>query len=212
MKLRIYLLRMAVGAAAFFFGIGIFGAILSLSSLYNTAKPKIAATKTEKPVGTGTADATKPAADFARQIEPPAESVVSTNSEFDASGEYLSIDELPKEFKDFAVLNITARDYENTTDEFPNGIPIPPEGFVYTTRKHKFTRISLGDRQLAFETEAKKGISYKFSGAFLESDKWERDEELNSYVVLKGTLTKMRDGKKIAKIKIRFTFDESCSC
>lgn len=201
MKLRIYLLRMAVGAIAFVFGISFFGAVRFLSTFYITAKPKAAA-----------AESIKPATDFAKQIVQPAETVITTNSEFDATGEYLSVDELPKEFKDFSILSITARDYENTTDEFPNGKPIPPEGFLHAARKHKFTRISIGDRHIAFETEAKRGISYKFSGEFIDSDRWERDEELNSYVVLKGTMTKVRDGKKIAKIKIRFTFDESCGC
>jgi hypothetical protein len=194
MKLRVYLLRMAVGAAAFVFGIGIFGAVQFLSSFYNTAKPKAEATKMEKPKDEATTENIKPPADFFEPIEQPA-----AEPDSDASGAYGIIEDLPKEFKDFSYIDIAERDYASMSEENPDGKPIVPEGFFETTaRKYKFTRISISRKFITFETETKKGISYKFVGEFTGGG----DE---TGAIFKGRLTKMRDGKKVASGKFGFT-------
>ena len=59
---------------------------------------------------------------------------------------------------------------------------------------------------MAFETENIKGVSYKFSGKFVEKAPfWNLSEQKT---VLKGHLIKMKKGKKIAETDLDFFWYE----
>jgi len=88
-----------------------------------------------------------------------------------------------------------------------DGIPIPPKGYVFTSKEFKFTRINIAGKQISFETQMKKGISYQFAGKFADEPKATDEKD---YPELIGRLIKMRDGKKIAKSKVSFGI--MCGC
>ena len=206
MKLKNFLLRIAAFAAAFVFGIGFLGGGQYLQSFFEAEAPKAETSEPALKQETlffppRVEETTAPAADCAETGEP----------EFEGFGDYYIAGDKPKGFKDFEEMSIVTRDYETATDEV-NGIPIPPEGYVVARAsvKYKLARIRIGNKQIAFETEAKKGISYKFAGKLL--DEPEYDETTDSRIMITGRLVKMRDGKKIAESEVRFAADNSCSC
>ncbi|MGI8640639.1 MAG: hypothetical protein ACR2MG_11935 [Pyrinomonadaceae bacterium] len=202
MKIKIYLFRLVVAFTAFIFGISFFSVGQYLKSVFQTKKQETVAIQ---PVIKQEILSAPP---VVQPTVTTADSRENTVSEFDGTGDYYIIGDLPKGFEDFEDLNITTRDYENASEENDyQGTIIPPEGFILTKKEYKFTRINIADKQLAFETETKKGISYKFVGKFTDEANYEEDEE---YVVLEGRLIKMRDGKKIAESKIRFGIMDGC--
>lgn len=134
----------------------------------------------------------------------------STDDKYDYAGEYCLYDDPVKGFDDFEKLDITTLDYSKATPENSYQTrPIPPEGFIYTTggKLFRYTRISLGKKQISFVTEAKNGISYRFEGEFPSGEsigvKSTNDFVYQERVDLKGRLTKLRDGKKIAEAEVK---------
>jgi hypothetical protein len=126
----------------------------------------------------------------------------SENEEY-IGGEYYIIGELPKGFKDFHSLIVETTDYSLASAEKGyQDIHIPPEGYVYANNKEfTFKRVAVSRKQLSFETEAIKGVSYKFTGKHV-------DEALDvgeymAHADLEGVLTKLKDGKKIAEFKVK---------
>lgn len=207
MNLKIFLYRLAAVVTTFLLGVGIFSAAQSAQSFFRSPEiggqvqpvvkrevlfvPPLVVPPLYVPTGETIADSEeKPAA-----------------ADYNG-GDYYLIGE-PKGFKDFDVLSIATQNYENATEaNHYQGVPMPPEGFVLTSKQFDFKRIAVGGRQIAFETEAKKGISYKFVGEFIDGEeikvKTAEGEEYTGYAVLKGRLIKMRDGKKIAETEARF--------
>ena len=212
MKLKVYLVRLAIGAGAFACGVGSINFGQYLNSIFQPEKDTAAAAAAAVCPATEQQTLFVPAGAL---LPPPAiaDSEQSAPSEFDASGDYYIAGERPKGFKDFDGLSVLTVDYETQLEEYPYYAAIPPEGFAQSASgKHKFARISVGGiaKQLAFETEAKKGVSYKFVGKFLDEMKY--DEAANANILIEGRLTKMRNGKKVAESEVRLAVDESCSC
>ena len=143
--------------------------------------------------------------DLEPKIEEPApvvESEETTKPEFYADGYYYIIGDAPKGFKDFDSLTIETTDYNLATPENDyKYINIPPKGYVFTTKEFNFKRISVSEKRISFETETIKGISYKFVGEFTEEEV--ELGEYTEYALIKGTLTKMRDGKKITAAEVK---------
>lgn len=128
--------------------------------------------------------------------------------EFDASGDYyLAGEKPPKGFENLEYLEIVTRDYDIEIEPGIYGKPIPPKGSVRAARNYKFKFLAIGTRQIAFETEKIKGISYKFTGEF-ESRENSNLEGKNT--VLEGRLIKIKDGKKLAETKSEFYFWDGC--
>ena len=76
------------------------------------------------------------------------------------------------------------------------------------TKRFEFSWLNIANKRISFVTQSKKGVSYQFDGKFVEEEiklKDENDEEYTEKVVLKGRLTKWRDGKKIAESKVKFS-------
>ena len=226
MKLKIYALWFVVALTAFGLSLGLIeiGRYLQTafsSEAKNEAKKDEA--KKEESVGTVTIEEiTYPprvvnltTVPVVEQPAPVIESKENTENEFYADGDYYIIGKLPKGFRDFEILSIVTRDYENASEENNyEGAPIPPKGFFLIKKEFNFTRINIANRQIAFETEAKKGVSYQFAGEFIEGEAIEvKDKdgyEYTDYVVLKGRLKKMRDGKKIAESEVKFAIMHGC--
>jgi hypothetical protein len=202
MKIKIYLFRLAVAFTAFVFGIGFFNVGQYFQSVFSTKEQKV-----ETVVPVKIEEITYPP-DVIEHANAPvfeqtdaADSEENIEHEFDATGDYLINGDLPKGFEDFGELSITTNDYENVSEENDyKGNPIPPEGFVFVKKKYKFARINIASKQIAFQTETKKGISYKFIGEFIDDHDYSGEE---GYADLEGHLTKMRNGKKIAESKVK---------
>lgn len=213
MKLRKYLIRTVVGAAAFLFGIGIFATWRYLQ----TAPPApLPAYDKDAEVEAYRLRETYPMMPSeADTVTPVAKTETATETgKFDAEGYYyISADNTPKGFDDFENFSITSKDYK-TENEEDYGKLIAPEGYVQANRELKFSRISIGDYQIRFETERVKGISYSFSGEFTETRNFNYLESEDREKVLKGVLTKKRNGKKIAEAQVDFGWflEMSCGC
>lgn len=215
MNLRFFAYRLAAALTAFALGVGIFNAGQYLQSFFQTTET---ATTVERetlsvparPAPTVVFEISEPRGYGYAVVEAPA-ATEEKEPAFNPDGDYYIVGILPKGFKDFNDLSVTTRDYENASEENNyEGAPIPPEGFIYAGKKFEFKRININGKQISFETETIKGISYKFVGEFIvdveEVIKY-RDANGNKIAesaMLKGRLTKMRDGKKTAEIKAHF--------
>jgi hypothetical protein len=219
MKLKNFLYRLAAILTAFALGVGFFNAAQYLQTFFQ--EPEIETVETVVKRETlifppRVEPASLIEAKLYAQPEPIADSKEEREVKFSADGVYDIIGNLPKEFKDYISLDITTRSYEDVAAENRYvGDPIPPEGSLSTSEKSSkdvtfdFKRINIADKQIAFETETKKGVSYKFVGEFINEEKIEyktaKGYEQTQYAVLKGRLTKWRDGKKIADIEAYFS-------
>jgi hypothetical protein len=219
MKLKIYVFRFVIAILAFGLGAGLLSAGRYLQSVFRTKEQKVVSVQpVNKPevasvppiIGQPVPTPTFVQPATTEQTNSPVESEENTDYELDFFGDYYMVDKLPKGFKDFQGFSIITRDFETESDEYPSGIPIPPKGSVQAGKEFKFTRISLGNKQIAFETEPKNGISYKFVGKQVDELKY--DETLEATIGITGRLTKVRNGKKIAEMEIRLAIDESCGC
>lgn len=213
MKIRNYLLCIAIGIAAFVFGINIVNVRQYFQSVFLAAEQEkepekeSAATITYEELIYPPRNIEQAKIGIVEQMVTNIESEEKNFCQFDGGGNYYIIGDLPKGFKDFDTLSIVTRDYE-TEPEDVDGIPIPPKGYVITSKEFKFTRINIAGKQISFETQTKKGISYQFAGKFIDERK-ATDEETD-YPELVGRLIKMRDGKKIAQSKVSFGI--MCGC
>jgi hypothetical protein len=80
---------------------------------------------------------------------------------------------------------------------------------LYTTRgtNYKFKTINATRQSLVFTTRAVKGTSYSFKGRFLRGGVFaELDSSVWDQPILEGTLTKLRNGKKVAEGQMRFSY------
>lgn len=206
MKLRVFVYRLAAALTAFVFGVGIFNAwryfqtpeetVVAVTALPLNKQETIFLPPPVEPFSAAVVDSTEDAKEAEEETEP----------EFITEGAYYIIGNQPKGFKDIDGLEIIATDY---ADELPpesyNG-RIPPKGYISTNKEFNFTRINIGNGRIAFETETKKGVSYKFVGEFIEGEKIEyktaEGVEYVDYAVLKGRLTKWRNGKVVAEAEV----------
>ena len=83
--------------------------------------------------------------------------------------------------------------------------PASLQGEIYGRRKFKLKRATVEGDRTSFETQAVRGISFQFSGTVLNEA---RDEREPIYVSLKGRLTKLMNGKKVAEAQVTFGYLE----
>lgn len=128
-----------------------------------------------------------------------------TTNDFDPSGSYsLDTEDVPKHFADIEFLEIETREYVERSGTYFNR-PIVPRGMLKTTKSLAFTRISVGDREISFETESIHGISYQFIGQFPETSEMIDCFETCEYPAdMKGKLKKMENGKVVAELSAEF--------
>lgn len=203
MKIKTHIFRLAAGLAAFAVAVVVFSTFDFLRTQIFAPRPGKAVVESVSEFAP--APLTVEIKEPAKRVDPVI--VKESESDFDASGEYYFSGDTPKGFADFEYLEIIARDYETASEEFTGGIPIVPKGLVQTKSKHKFARISIGGKQIAFETEKAGGVSYRFTGQFRGEESCLTGEETFD---LKGRLMKMKNGKKIAETNAEFVV--SCGC
>ncbi len=140
-------------------------------------------------------------------VKSVSEKKVEDNSvkEFDAGGYYGIIGDYPKGFKDFEMIEIITHESSVKTGSI---ISIPPKGYIRTNKNFDFKKINANPKKLSFSTEKIKRISYEFNGNF----SYEKSEENSEYEerVLNGNLIKKRNGKIIAKAKVKLWYYIGC--
>jgi hypothetical protein len=210
MNLKIFLFRLAAVVTAFVLGVGFFNAAQYLQSFFQATETATVQPEQETvfvPARVEPSPLIEPTPYIVYGTFPASNE--STEAEFNADGVYSIIEDLPKGFRDFDTLSITTKDYEGASAENNyQAVAVPPEGYIFTKKLFRFARINIADKQIAFETETRKGISYKFVGEFIDGEKIEYKNaagvEFTEYAVLKGRLTKLQDGKKVAEIEAHF--------
>lgn len=79
-----------------------------------------------------------------------------------------------------------------------------------TYAEFAFVATITSSRKFAFTTNLRSGINYSFSGKFLRGGNYVKDYVRDSSQfdgpVMEGTLTKFKDGRKVAEGYFRFTF------
>lgn len=187
MNTKKYIIRFAVGAAAFFIGHSAYVAgnyvYAGAKYLMSDASPHIAE-KSHQEVG--------PPVEEVPTIGTPWVFDVETSRVFDdgeISGEYYLFDEaLIKGFSDFDAIEIT------TVDD--DGSPIPIRGAVHAKGEYKFTSVTLTRDRFTFETEAIRGISYRLVGKVDLA----HPEEEGSGPVLRGTFKRLEKGRIVGSM------------
>ena len=217
MKIKIYLFHFAAAITAFIFGISIFSVGQYFQSVFQAKEQKTEIAMPVKVELMRIEELIYPPRNVEEVKTPVSEQTVTNTEseekigyEFDAGGDYYIIGDLPKGFKDFDTLSITTKNYENLSEEnYWEAVSIPPEGYVLTNKEFKFVRINIADKQIAFKTGTRKGISYKFVGKFIDEEEIKLGE-YSDYAVIEGSLIKMHDGKKIAESKVKFGAVHGC--
>jgi hypothetical protein len=122
---------------------------------------------------------------------------LSQNNRFDPDGSFWIVGTPPNEFSDFSAINLNAKKLRR----------IPAPGYQTNDGKSfRFKTLVVKRDNFTFTTVVVRGVSYGFTGKFLKGGNfaaaWSGDED----PVLEGTLTKFRDGKKVAEAKLKFSY------
>jgi hypothetical protein len=211
MKLQKFILCAAVALTAFGVSLGLLEIGSYLRAAVQPAKREV---QSVRPIPAPTAILQSAEVVKAPEITPPEVSnsdADDASCEFDEEGDYVLVGESPKGFEDFDFLSIVTTFYNSKTEKV---IPIKPYGWIQTTKKFSTSWLGITGKRISFITQARKGVSYKFDGKFVDEKlklKDENGEEYTEQVLLKGRLTKWRSGVKIAESKVRFA-EKSCGC
>ncbi|HEU0253054.1 MAG TPA: hypothetical protein VFR12_08450 [Pyrinomonadaceae bacterium] len=117
-------------------------------------------------------------------------------SKFDPDGAFWLLDQ-PTEFSEFGAINLNAKKLRR----------LPPAGLQRNDgANYRFKTLTVKRNNLTFTTVTRSGIYYTFSGRFLKGGVFAMTELNDESPILEGTLTRYRDGKKVAEAKLRFTY------
>lgn len=198
MKTKVYFFRLLIAVSTFVLGLGSYLAINYFQTETIEDEPHCSA-QNNQPV--------EPISQILVTKNEITENNKEIENEFIPDGDYYLIGELSKDFKDFDYLEITANEYESEKDGTSYWKPIPPKGFIFTKTKFNFSRIQINNRQISFETNRIKGVSYTFIGTYPKNVSLNDGED---FVAIQGRLTKYKDGKKITEIEVNFGEIDGC--
>jgi hypothetical protein len=103
----------------------------------------------------------------------------------------------PAEFSDFGGINLNAKRLRR----------LPATGLqLINGPTFRFKTLVVKQNNFTFTTVALKGVSYSFSGKFLKGGVYSSGILDDETPVLEGTLTKFRNGQKLAEAKLKFVY------
>ena len=103
----------------------------------------------------------------------------------------------PPEFSDFGGINLNAKKLRR----------LPAAGVqLIDGTTYRYKTLIVKQHNFTFTTVALKGVSYSFSGKFLKGGVYSSGILDDETPVLEGTLTKFRNGKKLAEAKLKFVY------
>ncbi len=121
----------------------------------------------------------------------------------DVTGGYFAKGTLPAEFSEIEHLSLAMIDND--------GNPAPLNGFIRPRRRsaedYRLVNPKLDGNNLTFSTATVNGVSYSFTGVFEKLGNFPVNPPEADETILRGTLTKMRDGKMAAETKADFRYE-----
>ena len=103
----------------------------------------------------------------------------------------------PTEFSDFGGINLNAKKLRR----------LPSAGLqLINGTTFRFKTLNVKQNNFTFTTVTLKGVSYNFSGRFLKGGVYSSGILDDETPVLEGTLTKFRNGQKLAEAKLKFVY------
>ena len=117
---------------------------------------------------------------------------------FDPDGSFWILNETPNEFSEFGAINLNAKRSRRLNSQ----------GFQLRDGKTlRFKTLIVKRDNFTFTTTpTASGISYSFSGKFLKGGVYYASDLDDTIPVLEGTLTKFRNGQKVAEKKLTFSY------
>ena len=103
----------------------------------------------------------------------------------------------PTEFSDFSAINLNAKRSRR--------LPSPGVQLNNGTT-YRFKTLSVKRDNFTFTTMTLRGVSYSFAGKFLKGGVYASGILDEDTPVLEGTLTKFRDGKKVAEANLKLVY------
>ena len=129
-------------------------------------------------------------------IASPASSQRKTSARFDPDGSFWIHGDPPTEFSDFDSINLNAKrlSYLNAP------------GLSMGNTRYRYKTLTVKRDNFTFTTMTVRGVFYTFSGKFLKGGVYGAGNLDDETPVLEGTLTKFRDGKKVAEANLKFVY------
>ena len=103
----------------------------------------------------------------------------------------------PTEFSDFSAINLNAKRLRR--------LPSPGVQLNNGTT-YRFKTLTVKRDNFTFTTMTRRGVSYSFAGKFLKGGVYAAGDLDDQTPVVEGTLTKLRDGKKVAEANLKLTY------
>jgi hypothetical protein len=103
----------------------------------------------------------------------------------------------PTEFSDFSAINLNAKRLRR--------LPSPGVQLNNGTT-YRFKTLTVKRDNFTFTTMTLRGVSYSFAGKFLKGGVYASGILDDATPVVEGTLTKFRDGKKVAEANLKLVY------
>jgi len=116
---------------------------------------------------------------------------------FDPDGTFWVLGDLPTDFSEFGAINLNAKRSRR----------LSVQGFELSNGKSlRFKTLTVRRDNFTFTTVELGGVSYAFSGKFLKGGVYYASDLDDTIPALEGTLTKFRNGQKVAEAKLTFSY------
>ncbi len=123
--------------------------------------------------------------------------VTHAQTRFDPDGSFWIHGEPPAEISEVSAINLNAKRLRR----------LPAQGLQVTDGiNYRFKTATVLRNKFTFTTVALKGVSYSFSGKFLKGGNFAAAALNDEVPVMEGTITRYRDGKKVAEAKLKFIY------
>ncbi|HET6980126.1 MAG TPA: hypothetical protein VFI24_27585 [Pyrinomonadaceae bacterium] len=121
----------------------------------------------------------------------------SKSERFDPDGSFWLHGAPPTEFSDFGGINLNVKRSRR----------LPQPGLETNNgKRYRFKILNVKRERFTFTTDTVAGVSYSFSGRFLKGGVFASGILDDETPVLEGTLTKFRNGRKLAEAKLKFVY------
>ncbi len=126
----------------------------------------------------------------------------SLQKRFDPEGQFNPLGNAPKGLEEVGSIDLFRSGRGRPFTSHTHSGVVTTNGTVY-----RFQTINASQNSLTFRTRARAGTSYGFAGRFLRGGVYaEMDSSVWNQPLLEGTLTKFKNGKKIAESRMRFSY------
>ena len=115
---------------------------------------------------------------------------------FDPDGSFWIHGTPPPEFSDFDSINLNAKRLRY----------LNAPGLLMRTTRYRYKTLTVKRDNFTFTTMTVRGVFYTFSGRFLKGGVFGAGDLDDETPVLEGTLTRFRNGKKVAEANLKFVY------